>query len=182
MVCLKPAFLFSLCAIFAVADPVLDSDLALEKRQGVISIGDAVCGDNSYSRQQIEEATAEGCRLYFAGKQVGSSEYPHRFNNRENLVLATAGPYQEFPIIPSGNYTGRSPGPDRVILDPNYRGNCVNAGIMTHTGATDRNGFIACNSTGSSSGPNGSSAGSTLSASASLGAAVCILSMLALTA
>ncbi|KAK1598436.1 ribonuclease [Colletotrichum navitas] len=182
MVCLKPAFLLSLCAVFAVADSVLASDQELEKREGVISISKAICGDNSYTRQQIEEATAEGCRLYFAGEQVGTSEYPHRFNNRENLVLATAGPYQEFPIIPSGNYTGRSPGPDRVILDPNYRGSCVYVGTMTHSGATDRNGFIACNQTKSSSGPNGASAGSTFSASASLGVAACILSMLALTA
>ncbi|KAK1994908.1 guanine-specific ribonuclease N1 and T1, partial [Colletotrichum falcatum] len=106
--------------------------------------GKVTCGDNSYSRQQIADAAAEGCRLYFAREQVGASEYPHRFTNRENLLLATPGPYQEFPIIPSGNYTGRSPGPDRVVIDPNWLGGCVYVGCMTHTGASDRNGFVVC--------------------------------------
>ncbi|KAK1985877.1 ribonuclease [Colletotrichum cereale] len=181
MVCLNSAFVLSLCAVLAVADP------GLEKRQGAhpvgtSAVGTVTCGDNSYSRKQIEEATAEGCRLYVARQQVGTSEYPHRFNNRENLVLATSGPFQEFPIIPSGNYTGRSPGPDRIVMDPNYLNGCVYVGTMTHTGASDRNGFVSCNQTRSSSGPNGNSAGSSLSASASLGIAVCIVSMLALTA
>ncbi|KAK2023187.1 ribonuclease [Colletotrichum zoysiae] len=182
MVCLKPAFVLSLFAALTAANPVRASDQPLEKRQGLVAMNSVTCGDNSYSRQQLQDATAEGCRLYLAGEQVGTSEYPHRFNNRENLVLATAGPYQEFPIIPSGNYSGRSPGPDRVILDPNYLGRCIYVGTMTHTGAVDRDGFIACNQSRSSTGPNGTSAGFTLSASASLSAVVCILSMLAITA
>ncbi|GJC84260.1 guanyl-specific ribonuclease F1 [Colletotrichum liriopes] len=183
MVCLKSTFVLALCAVFAAANPIAAPDQALEKRQGTANVGTVTCGDNKYSRKQIEEATAEGCRLHAANQQVGASEYPHRFNNRENLVFTTSGPYQEFPIIPSGNYTGRSPGPDRVVLDPNYRGSCVYVGTMTHTGASGRNGFVSCNQTKSSSGSsNGTSAASTLADQRSLSAAVCILSLLALTA
>ncbi|KDN67741.1 putative ribonuclease [Colletotrichum sublineola] len=87
MVCLKPAFLLSLFAALAVANPVLASDQALDKRQGVSFISKVTCGDNTYARRQLEDAAAEGCRLYFAREQVGSSEYPHRFNNRENLHM-----------------------------------------------------------------------------------------------
>ncbi|GKT41591.1 guanyl-specific ribonuclease F1 [Colletotrichum spaethianum] len=181
MVCLKSTVVLALCAGLTAAGPIVARDQALEKRQGTANVGSVTCGDNSYSRQQLEEAAAEGCRLHAANQQVGASEYPHRFNNRENLSFATSGPFQEFPIIPSGNYTGRSPGPDRVVLDPNYRGSCVYVGTMTHTGASGRNGFVSCNQT-KSSGSNGTSAAATLVGSGSLGAAVCILSLLTLTA
>lgn len=73
---------------------------------GTSSIANVTCGPNIYSQQQIEEATAEGCRLYDAGQQIGSSKYPHTFNNRERLVFASSGPYQEFPIVKGGVYTG----------------------------------------------------------------------------
>lgn len=73
---------------------------------GTSTIANVTCGQNTYSQQQIEEATAEGCRLYEEGTQVGSRKYPHNFNNREGLVFASSGPYQEFPIIKSGVYTG----------------------------------------------------------------------------
>ncbi|WQF87588.1 Putative guanine-specific ribonuclease N1/T1/U2, ribonuclease/ribotoxin [Colletotrichum destructivum] len=191
MVCLKPALVFALCAVSAAANPIA----ALDKRQAAVDVGTAnigtvTCGDNRYSKKQIEEATAEGCRLHAANQQLGSSQYPHRFNNRENLAFASSGPYQEFPIISSGNYTGRSPGPDRIVFDPDYRSGCVYVGAMTHTGASGRNGFVSCNQTKSSSSggggggssSNGTSAASALSGPTSLGAAVSILSLLALAA
>jgi len=85
-------------------------DLGLyEKRAttpGTASLGNVTCGTKTYSRRQVDEATAEGCRLHSEGLQIGNSKYPHRFNNREGLVFATSGPYQEFPIISSGNYSG----------------------------------------------------------------------------
>ncbi|KAL2261656.1 hypothetical protein VTK26DRAFT_3671 [Humicola hyalothermophila] len=137
-----PALLLALCAAFAAADPALRP--VLGKRQGTASLGNVTCGRNSYSKQQVDAAVAEGCRLHKAGEQIGSSKYPHRFNNREGLELATDGPYQEFPILPSGVYTGRAPGPDRVVFDPDYRNDCVYAGAMTHTGAATTNGFVLC--------------------------------------
>ncbi|KAM7206058.1 guanyl-specific ribonuclease F1 [Naviculisporaceae sp. PSN 640] len=111
---------------------------------GTTAIANVTCGLNTYSQQQIEEATAEGCRLYDEGQQIGTSKYPHKFNNREGLVFASSGPYQEFPIIRSGVYSGRSPGADRIVFDPDYKNDCVFVGAMTHTDAPTRNGFVPC--------------------------------------
>ncbi|OHE94370.1 guanyl-specific ribonuclease N1 [Colletotrichum orchidophilum] len=185
MVSIKSALTLALCAVSAAtANPIASPDQALEKRQGTTDVGTVTCGDNRYSKKQIDDAAAEGCRLYAANQQIGTSQYPHRFNNRENLVFATSGPYQEFPIITSGNYTGRAPGADRIVFDPTYRGSCVYVGAMTHSGASSRNGFITCNQTRSSSpsGNGASAASSYRGSSGSIGAVVSILSLLALTA
>ncbi|KAI8243243.1 Guanyl-specific ribonuclease F1 [Colletotrichum sp. SAR 10_99] len=176
MVSLKSTLALALCAVLTTANPI-----ALEKRQGTTGLGSIRCGDAKYSRKQVDEAVAEGCRLYANNQQVGTSEYPHRFNNREGLTFDTSGPYQEFPIISSGNYTGRAPGPDRVVFDPDYRGSCVFVGAMTHTGAVQRNGFVSCNESSSSSG-SGSSAASSITTSGSFGVLLPVLSLLALTA
>lgn len=37
-----------------------------------------------------------------------------------------------------------APGPDRIVFNPNYQGECVYVGAMTHTGAPTRNGFVEC--------------------------------------
>ncbi|KAK0369098.1 guanyl-specific ribonuclease N1 [Colletotrichum limetticola] len=184
MVSFKSAITLALCAVSAAASPIAnpEPEQAFEKRQGTTDVGTVTCGSNKYSKRQIQDATAEGCRLYAANQQIGTSQYPHRFNNRENLVFATSGPYQEFPIITSGNYSGRAPGADRVVFDPAYRGSCVYVGAMTHTGAASRNGFVSCNQTRSSSSANGTSAASSYKGSGSIGAVVSILSLLALTA
>lgn len=97
---LFPALTFALYAALAAADPALD------KRQGTASLGNVTCGTKSYSKAQIDAAVAEGCRLYKAGQQLGTSKYPHQFNNREGLVFATSGPYQEFPVLGSSVYAG----------------------------------------------------------------------------
>lgn len=97
MVGLKPLASVALAAV-ALANPV-----ALEKRQGS---GSWTCGGNTYSSSQIDSATSEGCSLHAAGETVGSNDYPHTFNNREGLPLESDGPYQEFPILTSGVYTG----------------------------------------------------------------------------
>ncbi|KAK4192355.1 guanyl-specific ribonuclease N1 [Podospora australis] len=110
--------------------------------QGTASIGTVVCGSNTYTKKQIEEATAEGCRLQ--GSPIGTNNYPHRFNNREGLILATSGPFQEFPIVRNGNYTGGNPGADRIIFNPNVKGVCTYIDAMTHTEAPTRNGFVLC--------------------------------------
>lgn len=95
---LNSAFLFFLFAVLATV---------AVNGQGTANLTTVTCGRNVYSRKQVDEATAEGCRLYQTRQTLGSNNYPHRFNNREALIFATSGPYQEFPILTSGNYTGR---------------------------------------------------------------------------
>ena len=93
----------ALYASAAAADATLD----LNRRQGTSDITGVTCGRTTYTRDEIDAAVFEGCRLYAAGEQLGNSRYPHRFNNREGLTFSTAGPYQEFPILSNGNvYAG----------------------------------------------------------------------------
>lgn len=99
-------FVSALTLALAAATTAVVDAAHLERRQGTASLGNVTCGSNSYSKSQVDEAVAEGCRLFAAGEQVGSNKYPHRFNNREGLSFATSGPYQEFPILESGVYTG----------------------------------------------------------------------------
>lgn len=80
--------------------------VTLTSAQGTDSIGSISCGSKTYTKQQVDEATAEGCRLFANNQQIGNNNYPHRFNNFEKLVFATSGPFQEFPIVSNGNYTG----------------------------------------------------------------------------
>jgi hypothetical protein len=83
------------------------ADATLNPRQGTSDITSVTCGKTTYTRDQIEDAVFEGCRLHAAGEQLGNSRYPHRFNNREGLTFSTSGPYQEFPILSNGNvYSG----------------------------------------------------------------------------
>ncbi|PKS11278.1 hypothetical protein jhhlp_003040 [Lomentospora prolificans] len=137
MVSIKSIVLASL-ATFAVANPI-----DLEKRQGTSGITSVKCGSNTYSRSQLNSATSKGCSLHAAGQTLGSNKYPHTFNNREGLPLATSGPYQEFPILTSGVYSGGSPGADRIVFNPSYNGQCVYVGAITHTGASGNN-FVSC--------------------------------------
>ncbi|KAK3990913.1 Ribonuclease/ribotoxin [Cladorrhinum sp. PSN332] len=145
--------------------------LSLTAAQGTSSISSISCGSKTYTKQQVDDATAEGCRLFASNQQIGNNKYPHRFNNFENLVFATSGPYQEFPIVSNGNYSGGSPGADRIVFNPNYQGGCVYVGSMTHTGAATNNGFVTCSEksagrpgTGSGSGTSTTASGSSTSA------------------
>lgn len=85
---------------------------------GTSSLSSVTCGSNRYSAQQILDATTEACRLYAANQQLGTNNYPHQFNNREGLIFAASGPYQEFPVIAGGAvYTGReSPFPFQCVM------------------------------------------------------------------
>ncbi|KAL2194051.1 Ribonuclease/ribotoxin [Corynascus similis CBS 632.67] len=138
-----------LCAVATTANA------KLELRQGTDSLSSVTCGSTTYSKQDVDAAVAEGCRLYAAGEQLGNSRYPHRFNNRERLTFDISGPYEEFPILANGAvYSGRAPGPDRIVFNPDYRGSCVYAGAMTHTGAPTRNGFVECDDEDNDDGRN----------------------------
>lgn len=95
-------------ALFAAAT-VTATSLApvLERRQGTTGLTHVTCGGVSYSKAAIDDAVAEGCQLYADYETVGSSKYPHKFNNREGLEFAVAGPYQEFPVLSNGRvYSG----------------------------------------------------------------------------
>lgn len=85
---------------------------------GTSSLSSVTCGSNRYTAQQILDATTEACRLYAANQQLGTNNYPHQFNNREGLIFAASGPYQEFPVIAGGAvYTGReSPLPFQRVM------------------------------------------------------------------
>lgn len=94
MHCFASALSLALYAVAAVA-------------QGTASLSGVTCAQTAYTKQQIDDAVTEGCRLHAAGQQLGNSKYPHTFNNREGLVFAASGPYQEFPILHTGAvYTG----------------------------------------------------------------------------
>lgn len=80
---------------------------SLERRQGTDSLSGVTCGSTRYTKEEIDDAVDAACRLHAAGEQLGTNNYPHRFNNREGLTFAISGPYQEFPILASGDvYSG----------------------------------------------------------------------------
>jgi len=60
----------------------------------------------NYSASKVSAAVSQGCNYFQSNQQVGSNDYPHRYNNYEGFDFRVAGPYQEFPIKTSGVYTG----------------------------------------------------------------------------
>ncbi|KFY04838.1 hypothetical protein O988_00487 [Pseudogymnoascus sp. VKM F-3808] len=100
------------------------------------------CGSTSYTAAQVSSAAAAACQYVKDGSTAGSSTYPHQYNNYEGFNFAVAGPWQEFPLLKSGAYTGGSPGADRVVINTS----CGLAGVITHTGASGNN-FVGCSGT-----------------------------------
>lgn len=75
---------------------------ALEARQCFVQ-----CGNNCYSSDDVAAADQAGYQYYSEGSTAGSSSYPHKYNNYEGFTFLVDGPYQEFPILKSGNvYSG----------------------------------------------------------------------------
>ncbi|KAI6782749.1 uncharacterized protein J7T54_000892 [Emericellopsis cladophorae] len=130
---------FSLASVLlALAATVSTAPADLERRAA------ATCGSQYYSAAQVNAASVAACNHFRRGSMAGSSSYPHRYNNYEGFNFqGLDGPYQEFPILPSGIYTGGSPGPDRVVIT---EASCRQAGTITHTGASGNN-FVACSAT-----------------------------------
>lgn len=60
----------------------------------------------TYSASQVNAAVNQACNYYENGQQVGSNDYPHKYNNYEGFDFQASGPWQEFPILKSGVYTG----------------------------------------------------------------------------
>ena len=68
---------------------------------------EATCGTKYYSASQVAAAADAACEHFQDGTQAGSSSYPHRYNNYEGFDFkGYSGPFQEFPIISGGVYTG----------------------------------------------------------------------------
>ncbi|KAK7518467.1 guanyl-specific ribonuclease F1 [Phyllosticta citricarpa] len=120
----------------ALANPV-PAEHQLVSRQS-----STTCGSTSYSASQQSDAVSAGCSYYEAGNTVGSNDYPHTYNNYEGFDFVVSGPYQEWPLLTSGTYSGGSPGADRVV----FNSNCEWAGTITHTGASGNN-FVGCSGT-----------------------------------
>jgi hypothetical protein len=129
--------LIPLAATTALALPTADL-FSLFRR------GPATCGSISYTSAEVSAASEAACEYVQAGDTAGSSTYPHEYRNYEGFDFqGYDGPFYEFPIMSSSNvYTGGSPGPDRVVVT----GDCLQAGTITHTGASGNN-FVACDGT-----------------------------------
>lgn len=69
---------------------------------------EATCGSVYYSAAAVNAASVAACNHFRAGRQLGSGNYPHRYNNYEGFNFGGAsGPYQEFPIMSNGQvYNG----------------------------------------------------------------------------
>ncbi|EPQ32425.1 uncharacterized protein PFL1_00621 [Pseudozyma flocculosa PF-1] len=121
--------LLALIPALAVAAP-------LEARQGGVSV---TCGSTYYSSTQVNRAVNNAIQ-----DAASSTTYPHTYNNYEGFDFSdycSSGPFEEFPLVKSSyGYTGGSPGPDRVIYNPNTGRFC---GAITHTGASN-NAFVGC--------------------------------------
>ncbi|KAK7917512.1 hypothetical protein PG985_011120 [Apiospora marii] len=117
------------------------------------------CATHSYSGANVKDAGVDAGKLADRGKTLGTGKYPHVYNNREKVKFSAkckGKTLDEFPILADHKlFTGRennpavAPGPDRVVVavsKPDKKGsvNVVYCGLMTHTGAPVRNGFVAC--------------------------------------
>lgn len=84
-------------------------------------------------------------------------KYPEEFRNDEGVDLpdcpGVPGPYQEFPIRQGGLLfaDGADPGTDRIVYkitgtnpESNLPENFAYCGVITHIGASTRNGFVTC--------------------------------------
>jgi hypothetical protein len=128
---------------FSIASALLALAATVSAAPSLHRRAEATCGSNHYTAAQVKEAVDAACQHFQDGTQVGSNDYPHRYNNYEGFEFkGLAGPFQEFPILSSGEYTGGSPGADRVVITED----CEEAGAITHTGA-DGNNFVACEGT-----------------------------------
>ncbi|KAK0220981.1 guanyl-specific ribonuclease C2 [Armillaria nabsnona] len=115
---------------------ILVTLLALALAAPALPVGTVTCGTNTYTPTQVQIAINDGV----AHLITPIRKFPHQYRNSEGLTMRCAGPpYNEYPILPGGLYTGRRPGADRVVFD-NAGDYCT---VMTHTGAVG-NGFLPC--------------------------------------
>ncbi|CZT20719.1 related to Guanyl-specific ribonuclease F1 [Ramularia collo-cygni] len=133
-----------LLAVTSIASPVPVTEVeAVEVNELVARQSATTCGSTSYTASQVSAAVSKGYGYYRNNQQVGSNNYPHTYNNYEGFNFRVSGPYQEFPLLRSGTYSGGSPGADRVVF--NTAGQY--GGAITHTGASSSNAFVGCSGT-----------------------------------
>lgn len=113
------------------------------------------CAKRQYSGGNVKDVGTDAGKLADRGKQIGTGKYPHQYNNRENIKFSAkckGKTLQEFPILESHKVyigTEATPGPDRVVVTVSKRDKKGNVdvtycGLMTHEGAKNKNGFVAC--------------------------------------
>jgi hypothetical protein len=78
-------------------------DAAVEARQTTCYVK---CGSRCYTSAKVTAARNSGYNYYRQGTEAGGSTYPHTYNNYEGFNFLVAGPYQEFPLLTSGTYSG----------------------------------------------------------------------------
>ncbi|KAG9125326.1 hypothetical protein FRC07_008087 [Ceratobasidium sp. 392] len=129
----------------AIPTPIKSSSV---QKRAISGLADASCNEISFTADQIAAAASEAVDHIARGTDVGNNNYPHVFNNRERLTFneGCKSPFFEFPLFTSKVYTGGSPGPDRVVVGSVNGTDAAFCGVMTHTGAPQRNGFILCDS------------------------------------
>ncbi|KAH8660005.1 Ribonuclease/ribotoxin [Xylariales sp. PMI_506] len=74
----------------------------------------------TYTVNQLQAAFKTGAKLAANGKTLGDREYPHIFNNKEDLPFDCGANTMEFPIQSSGKaYNGEDVTdiPDRVVFE-----------------------------------------------------------------
>ncbi|PAV18076.1 Ribonuclease ribotoxin [Pyrrhoderma noxium] len=110
--------------------------------------GVVTCGSNRYTVSAITAAIDAGVNDMDEG--VYPDNYPHQYydyaDEHITLYCSGDGPWYEFPIMPDGsiyystsnNYV--SPGTDRVVFTESG----TYCAVVTHTGASSTNGFVAC--------------------------------------
>ncbi|PYH83160.1 RNase Ms,minor [Aspergillus uvarum CBS 121591] len=97
------------------------------------------CGSTCYWASDVSAAQAQGWSLHESGDTI--DDYPHVYRDDEGFAFGVSGTYYEYPILSSFDvYTGGSPGADRVIFNADDE----LAGVITHTGASDYDGFVEC--------------------------------------
>ena len=101
------------------------------------------CGSTVYSQSEVNDAKNAGCSHVRANTKAGGSKYPHIYRNDETFRFTVPPPFYEFPMMKASLYTGGDPGTDRVIFDSS----CTYGGSITHTGASEKNGFVGCSDT-----------------------------------
>lgn len=93
--------MFALKTILPILLLSVTSALPLEERAAT------TCGSTYYTAGEVSAAASAACSYYKSGDNAGSSNYPHQYNNYEGFNFDVAGPWEEFPIMSSGNvYTG----------------------------------------------------------------------------
>ncbi|TVY21111.1 Guanyl-specific ribonuclease F1 [Lachnellula arida] len=102
--------------------------------------GSTTCGSTYYTASEVNAAFSAGYEDYQDGDEP--DDYPHTYKNYEGFDFPVDGPYQEFPLVSGGVYTGGSPGADRVVFSTSGE----LAGEITHTGASGDD-FVGCSGT-----------------------------------